>query len=91
MPFWSSLARVRKIIKTVPAYANFRPVEVSWEAFRDIWLSELAAEGLLVGVNWSGSRAVGYDVSPEDLRRAGNALVDARSDPQGAQDAKERH
>jgi hypothetical protein len=64
MPFWSSEARVRKVIASVPAYAGFEPVEIEWPAFRDRWLKGLVEDELLVGVNWSGSRAVGYDVEP---------------------------
>lgn len=41
MPFWSSLARVRRIIKTVPAYSSFRPLEVSWEQFIEEWFPAL--------------------------------------------------
>lgn len=68
MPFWSSLRRVETIIKKVPAYAGFRPVEVSWEKFRDVWLVDLERDGLLIGVNWSGPRALGYDIEPKDVR-----------------------
>ena len=32
-PFWSSRSRAETIIKSVPAYAGFTPVEVSWEEF----------------------------------------------------------
>jgi len=69
-PFWSSLSRVQKIIETVPAYAPFSPVEISWEDFRDKWLPDLAKKGLLVGVNWSGKRAIGYDLEPKLLKKA---------------------
>jgi hypothetical protein len=66
-PFWSSPSRVEHIIATVPAYAGFRPVEFSWEQFRDEWLPDLESEGLLIGTNWSGPRAVGYDIAPKDV------------------------
>jgi hypothetical protein len=62
MPFWSSLSRAKKIIETVPAYAPFEAVEISWEKFRDEWLPDLAKDGILIGVNWSGKRATGYDL-----------------------------
>jgi hypothetical protein len=26
-------------------------------------------DGLLVGVNWSGARATGYDIEPSEVRR----------------------
>jgi hypothetical protein len=76
MPFWSTLSRVRRVIKTVPAYGAFVPHEMPWEEFRDSWLPELEAGGLLVGVNWSGPRALGYDMTPADIRTAGAAMVD---------------
>jgi len=69
MPFWSSLSRVQKIISSVPAYSGFEPEEMSWEGFRDGWLSQLKGDGLLIGVNWSGPKAQGYDLEPDDVRR----------------------
>jgi len=77
MPFWSTLSRVQRIIKTVSAYRQFNPEELSWETFRDKWLPELEANGCLVGVNWSGRKALGYDMAPADIRSAGAAIVDA--------------
>ena len=68
MPFWSSLSRVERIIATVTAYAGFQPFEISWDLFRDKWLPGLERDGLLVGVNWSGPRALGYDLAPKDVR-----------------------
>ena len=66
-PFWSSLSRVKKIISTVPAYAGFEPFELSWPEFRDKWLPGLERDGLLIGVNWSGPRAAGYDVTSQEV------------------------
>lgn len=70
MPFWSSLSRVKKIISNVPAYSGFEPKEISWEGFRDRWLTGLKRDGLLVGVNWSGPKAKGYDLEPDTVRQA---------------------
>jgi len=75
-PFWSSRSRVERIIKTVPAYAGFEPYEVSWVDFCDKWAPGLAKDGLLVGVNWSGKRAVGYDLEPERLVQCVQAVID---------------
>ena len=69
-PFWSSLSRVQKIIATVPAYAGFEPHEISWDYFVDKWVPGMSKDKLLVGINWSGSRAVGYDVEPESVKKA---------------------
>jgi Protein of unknown function (DUF2750) len=64
-PFWSSRSRVERIIRSIVAYAGFEPYEVSWEDFCSRWAPGLAKDGYLVGVNWSGKRAVGYDIEPE--------------------------
>jgi hypothetical protein len=74
-PFWSSRSRVERIIKSVPAYSGFEPYEISWEDFRNRWVPNLIRDGLLVGVNWSGKRAVGYDSEPERLVRNVEAMI----------------
>lgn len=65
MPFWSSVSRAQRVIDTVPAYRGFVVHELSVKDFRDSWLPGLRRDGLLVGINWSGSRATGYDVDPD--------------------------
>jgi len=67
-PFWSSLSRVEKLIKNVSAYSKFEPVEISWEEFSAKWVPGLSRDGLLVGVNWSGGSATGYDIEPEKVK-----------------------
>ena len=69
-PFWSTLGRVKKIIKNVPTYNAFEPVELSWEQFRSQWLPGLEKDGHLVGVNWSGQYATGYDLEPQFVKNA---------------------
>jgi hypothetical protein len=83
MPFWSTLSRGKRIIKNVPAYGGFIPHEMSWEELRDQWLPQLEDDGMLVGVNWSGRHAVGYDVTPQDLKLAGSAILDGQPSPYG--------
>ncbi|MCY3003821.1 MAG: DUF2750 domain-containing protein [Planctomycetota bacterium] len=67
-PFWSSLSRVNKIIQTVPAYSGFEPHEVPWAVFCERWIPGLAKDATLVGVNWSGPHATGYDLEPHEVR-----------------------
>jgi len=67
MPFWSSLARVQKIIKFVPAYDIFVPYELTWDEFLTEWVPDLKTNGVKVGVNWSGQGATGYDLLPDDV------------------------
>jgi hypothetical protein len=46
------------------------PVEIELAAWRERWLPGLQRDRLLVGLNWSGERATGYDVDPADALRA---------------------
>lgn len=39
------------------------------EKFATRWLDGLKRDGLLVGINWSGERATGYDAEPDDVRQ----------------------
>ena len=42
-------------------------VEIEWTTFCERWVPGLEKDGLLVGVNWSGDRATGFDVKPRDV------------------------
>lgn len=75
-PFWSSEARAARIVAEAAAYKTFSPVAIPWDRFCEKWVPGLTEDGLLVGVNWSGPRATGYDMEPEDLRRNVQALID---------------
>ena len=75
-PFWSSRSRAERIIKTVPAYAGFEPFEIAWDDFCRKWVPGLTRDGLLVGVNWSGERAAGYDIEPERLKQSVEAVIE---------------
>ncbi len=74
-PFWSSPGRVDKIISNVPAYSGFAPYELSWSDFDRAWIPGLVKDKYLVGVNWSGLRAVGYDVEPLLVREMVNRQI----------------
>jgi len=67
MPFWSSEKRAMSIIETVPAYRDFKPEPIPLSAFIERWLPGLKKDGFYCGLNWSGTRATGYDLSPADL------------------------
>lgn len=64
MPFWSTRQRVERVISAVPAYAGFVPRRLSLAEFESRWLAGMERDGLLVGINWSGAGATGYDVEP---------------------------
>ena len=73
MPFWSRESRALGVIATAPAYAGFRPREISRADFESRWLPGLAKDGLLIGVNWAGHRATGYEFSVENFLARLNA------------------
>jgi hypothetical protein len=73
-PFWSSLPRVKRIVKNVPAYKEFEPYEIGWPRFVAEWVPSLMRGGLLAGVNWSGPNAKGYDIEPGRLRDSVEAV-----------------
>jgi hypothetical protein len=66
-PFWSSERRVRRIISTVPDYAGFQPHRIPLDEWCRWWLADSGREGLLMGINWSGPRAVGWDFKPREV------------------------
>lgn len=69
MAFWSKRSRVQRIIDNVPAYSSFEVEEIELGHWREEWLPGLRRDGLLVGLNWSGKRATGYDLPPDDVLR----------------------
>lgn len=78
MPFWSARSRVENVIANVATYKGFDPVEVPLDDFTSKWLIGLERDGLLVGLNWSGDRATGYDVKPTEVAK-GFAAVSIES------------
>lgn len=67
MPFWSKRTRAEKVTATVPAYDGFEVVALPLTEWRERWLPGLSRDGLRVGINWSGSRATGYDLTPDEV------------------------
>lgn len=43
--------------------------QIELDVWLDHWLPGLEQDGLLVGINWSGSGATGYDIAPADMLR----------------------
>ena len=48
---------------------RLHPLEISWDEFVRTWVPDLTKDGLKVGVNCSGARATGYDLSPADVQK----------------------
>lgn len=69
MPFWSKQSRAKTVIKNVPEYASFKTFEISLNDFTEKWLLGLKKDNFLVGLNWSGSLATGYDFQPSEVQQ----------------------
>ena len=66
LPFWSSESRLLKIQKAHPKFSAFEIKQLNLDEFRTL-LAKLARDGVRAGVNWSGPRLTGYDVTPGEL------------------------
>jgi hypothetical protein len=64
LPFWSKSSRAQKVVGQVSAYRKFDVVEIDLTDWLGRWLPGLEREGYLIGVNWAGPKATGYDVPP---------------------------
>ena len=76
MPFWSSKNRAISVISNVPAYKEFESVSIDWRTFCEKWVPGLARDSLLVGINWTGKHATGYDIDPSEAQRNVEAVVE---------------
>ena len=68
IPFWSSRSRVEKVQSTMPEYAHYSIHEKPFTEFYEQTLPWLEEQHIHIGVNWSGERLSGYDVSVSDLK-----------------------
>jgi hypothetical protein len=69
VPFWSTRSRMEKGRELHPKYAGYAVEEVPLSDFLGKTLSLLAEGGVRVGVNWSGARLSGFDISVDDARK----------------------
>ncbi|MCU7722899.1 DUF2750 domain-containing protein [Actinoplanes sp. KI2] len=69
VPFWSKPTRAQLIVQHVPAYGGFEVVPIPVEEWLSTWLTRLEQDDLLVGVNWAGAKATGYDLTPGQVLR----------------------
>jgi hypothetical protein len=67
MPFWSKPTRAQRVVGQVEAYRDFEVVEIGVGDWLGSWLPGLERDGLLVGVNWAGARATGFDMAPTQV------------------------
>jgi hypothetical protein len=78
VPYWSTLARARRAAETWGQ--GLRAESLSLDTWRERELPQVARDGLLVGINWTGRRLAGWDFTVEE---ALNRLAIAESEPLG--------
>lgn len=72
-PYWSTEARAKRAAAIWGP--QFRAVSMPLGHWRDAALPDLAAEGLRVGINWSGPRLTGWDFTVDEVvNRLAHAL-----------------
>lgn len=64
LPVWSSRSRAEKVLATVSGYDGMTVLGMPWSEFEKNQLPELECEGILLGVNWAGKAANGYELPP---------------------------
>lgn len=69
VPFWSSASRLRRVQAMHPKYRTLAAETISLADFLEKTLPQLEEENIGVGVNWSGTRLVGYNLTVAELRR----------------------
>ncbi|MGO4247792.1 DUF2750 domain-containing protein [Paenarthrobacter sp. RAF54_2] len=68
MPFWSLRSSAEKVTSSIPAYRAFEVEAIPLTVWRTRWIDGFERDGILVGLNWSGVRATGYDIQPLEVR-----------------------
>ena len=66
VPFWSSQSRLEKLCSYHPKYTRYQKISLPLAEFLEL-LPRLQSEKVSIGVNWSGERLAGYNVSAESL------------------------
>jgi hypothetical protein len=69
VPFWSSRSRIARVQELHPKYRRFEILQIDFATFLTETLGDLEEQGVSVGVNWSGERLGGYDLTVAELRR----------------------
>jgi hypothetical protein len=69
VPFWSSPSRLQRVQELHAKYRSYTIDEMPLTEFLEKTLPQLEAELISIGLNWSGKRLTGYDLTVADLRR----------------------
>jgi hypothetical protein len=61
-PVWSTRSRVEKIVASVAGYKHCTILGMPWDEFERLYLEQFERAGIGLGLNWSGSKANGYEM-----------------------------
>ena len=67
LPFWSKRSRTQKVVENVEAYCSFSPESLELSKFVEVWLPGMERDGLYVGLNRYGPKAIGYNLTPAQV------------------------
>jgi hypothetical protein len=76
-PFWSSRARVERMIERAQAPDNLKPIEMSLDEFFRGALPALAGDGVLVGIDWEPNES-GWVLEADEVRDQIRTVLHAR-------------
>ncbi|MFF4881271.1 DUF2750 domain-containing protein [Streptomyces nigra] len=65
LPFWSSSPRAQRAAKVWGH--GLRVASMALDTWCDCVLPDVARDGLVIGINWSGPRLVGWSFTPEEV------------------------
>lgn len=69
-PLWSSKSRIIQLKKLNPELlGSFSPREISWASFKEVLVPILKEKDRLVGVNLSGQKISGFDITVDSVIR----------------------
>ncbi|MFB9237040.1 DUF2750 domain-containing protein [Plantactinospora siamensis] len=89
-PYWSTLARAQRAAEIWGR--GLRVESMSLEQWQNRELPDLARDGFLLGINWTGARLVGWEFTVGEVRnRLAVALVSRPAETRGRQEPTFRH
>ncbi|MFI1539424.1 DUF2750 domain-containing protein [Streptomyces anandii] len=66
LPFWSTSPRARRAAAKIWGH-GLRVESMPLDTWCDCVLPDAARDGLMIGVNWSGPRLVGWSFTPNEV------------------------
>ncbi|MDP3821199.1 MAG: DUF2750 domain-containing protein [Burkholderiales bacterium] len=65
LPVWSSRSRAEKIVANASGFSGLTILGMPWDEFEKTQVPQLERQSILLGINWGGKAANGYEVAPQ--------------------------